>query len=48
MRKIEMKADPKTTCFDLFEQCVLAAQAGELIESVSAKERQSGFTFYLT
>ncbi|MFO7631110.1 MAG: hypothetical protein R6W76_01155 [Caldilinea sp.] len=27
-----------TTCFDLFEQCVLAVQAGELIESVSEQE----------
>lgn len=33
----------KTTCFDLFEQCVLAVQAGELIESVSAKDKEFHF-----
>lgn len=38
-----MKADPKTTCFDVFEQCVLAVQAGELIESVSAKDKEFHF-----
>lgn len=33
----------KTTCFDIFEQCVLAVQAGELIESVSAKDKEFHF-----
>lgn len=33
----------KSTCFDLFEQCVLAVQAGELIESVSAKDKEFHF-----
>lgn len=33
----------KTSCFDLFEQCVLAVQAGELIESVSAKDKEFHF-----
>ena len=33
----------KTTCFDAFEQCVLAVQAGELIESVSAKDKEFHF-----
>lgn len=33
----------KTTCFDLFEQCVLAVQSGELIESVSAKDKEFHF-----
>lgn len=32
-----------TTCFDVFEQCVLAVQAGELIESVSAKDKEFHF-----
>ena len=31
-----MKADPKTTCFDVFEQCVLAVQAA----NSSIRERQ--------
>ncbi|SEA59424.1 hypothetical protein SAMN05660964_01934 [Thiothrix caldifontis] len=34
---------PSTTCFDVFEQCVLAVQAGELIESVSAKDKEFHF-----
>jgi hypothetical protein len=34
---------PKSTCFDVFEQCVLAVQAGELIESVSAKDKEFHF-----
>jgi hypothetical protein len=38
-----MKANPSTTCFDIFEQCVLAIQAGELIESVSAKDKEFHF-----
>ncbi len=38
-----MKANPTTTCFDVFEQCVLAVQAGELIESVSAKDKEFHF-----
>jgi len=33
----------KTTCFDVFEQCVLAVQSGELIESVSAKDKEFHF-----
>jgi hypothetical protein len=33
----------KTTCFDVFEQCVLAAQAGELVESVSTKDKEFHF-----
>lgn len=33
----------KTTCFDVFEQCVQAVQAGELIESVSAKDKEFHF-----
>ncbi len=33
----------KTTCFDVFEQCALAVQAGELIESVSAKDKEFHF-----
>lgn len=32
-----------TTCFDAFEQCVLAVQAGELIESVSATDKEFHF-----
>lgn len=32
-----------TTCFDVFRQCVLAVQAGELIESVSAKDKEFHF-----
>ena len=32
-----------TTCFDVFEQCVLAIQNGELIESVSAKDKEFHF-----
>jgi hypothetical protein len=34
---------PGTTCFDVFEQCVLAVQAGELIESISAKDKEFHF-----
>ena len=33
----------KTTCFDVFEQCVRAVQAGELVESVSAKDKEFHF-----
>lgn len=33
----------KTTCFDVFAQCVLAIKAGELIESVSAKDKEFHF-----
>lgn len=33
----------KTTVFDVFEQCVLAVQAGALIESVSAKDKEFHF-----
>ena len=32
-----------TSCFDVFEQCVSAVQAGELIESVSAKDKEFHF-----
>lgn len=32
-----------TTCFDVFEQCVLAVQGGELIESISAKDKEFHF-----
>lgn len=33
----------KSTCFDVFEQCVLAVQAGDLIESVSANDKEFHF-----
>lgn len=33
----------KTTAFDVFEKCVQAVQAGELIESVSAKDKEFHF-----
>jgi hypothetical protein len=33
----------KTTAFDVFEQCALAVHAGELIESVSAKDKEFHF-----
>lgn len=33
----------RTTCFDVYEQCVLAVQAGELVESVSAKDKEFHF-----
>lgn len=33
----------KTTCFDVFEQCVKAITDGELIESVSAKDKEFHF-----
>jgi len=33
----------RTTCFSVFEQCVLAVEAGELIESVSAKDKEFHF-----
>jgi hypothetical protein len=33
----------QTTCFDVFEQCVLAVQAGELIESISARDKEFHF-----
>lgn len=32
-----------TTCYDAFEQCVLAVMAGDLIESVSAKDKEFHF-----
>lgn len=32
-----------TSCFDLFEQCVQSVHAGELIESVSAKDKEFHF-----
>lgn len=33
----------KTTCFDVFDHCVQAVQDGELIESVSAKDKEFHF-----
>lgn len=33
----------KTTCFDVFEQCALAVHSGELIESVSSKDKEFHF-----
>ncbi len=33
----------ETTCFDVFEQCVLAVQSGELITSLSAKDKEFHF-----
>lgn len=33
----------KTTCFDVFEQCVLAIQSGELIESESDNDKEFHF-----
>ncbi|GAB2862942.1 hypothetical protein GCM10027277_34440 [Pseudoduganella ginsengisoli] len=33
----------KTTCFDVFEKCVAAVQAGELIESASSKDKEFHF-----
>ena len=33
----------KTAVFDIFEQCVLAVQSGELIQSVSAKDKEFHF-----
>jgi|SRR5882762_684269 len=33
----------RTTCFDVFEQCVRAVQDGDLIESVSAKDKEFHF-----
>lgn len=38
-----MNTNSETTCFDVFEQCVLAVQNGELIESVSAKDKEFHF-----
>jgi hypothetical protein len=38
-----MKAALSTTCFDVFEQCVLAVQAGDLVESVSTKDKEFHF-----
>lgn len=35
--------NPKTTCFEVFEHCVSAVAAGELIESVSAKDKEFHF-----
>ncbi|MCS1540151.1 hypothetical protein MWK85_27200 [Escherichia coli] len=32
-----------TTAFDVFEKCVQAVQAGELIESISAKDKEFHF-----
>ena len=39
----QMKANPSTTCFNVFEQCVLAVHAGDLIEFVSAKDKEFYF-----
>lgn len=33
----------QTTCFDVFEQCVSAVRAGELIESTSVKDKEFPF-----
>lgn len=33
----------KTSCFDLFEQCVLAVQSGELIELLNSKDKEFHF-----
>lgn len=33
----------KTTCFDVFKQCVMAVQAGELIESENEKDKEFHF-----
>ncbi|MBX3709540.1 MAG: hypothetical protein KIT56_10080 [Gammaproteobacteria bacterium] len=33
----------RTSCFDVFEQCVLAVQSGELIESISSKDKEFHF-----
>jgi hypothetical protein len=38
-----MKANKSTTCFDVFEQCALAVQAGDLIESVHVKDKEFHF-----
>src|SRR3984885_13657760 len=38
-----MKADSTTTCFDVFEQCVQAVLAGDLIELESAKDKEFHF-----
>lgn len=38
-----MAAQNQTTCFDVFEQCVLAVLGGDLIESVSAKDKEFHF-----
>jgi hypothetical protein len=35
------------TCFDIFEQCVLAVQAGALIESVSERDKEFHFQNWL-
>lgn len=41
---LNKKSDKKVTrCFDIFEQCVQAVQAGELIESLSAKDKEFHF-----
>jgi hypothetical protein len=34
---------PYTSCYDIFEQCVTAVQSGELIDSVSAKDKEFHF-----
>lgn len=33
----------QTICFDIFQQCVLATQAGDLIESISAQDKEFHF-----
>lgn len=43
LRANEGSALANTTCFDTFGACVLAVQAGELIESVSAKDKEFHF-----
>jgi hypothetical protein len=38
-----MKTNLSTTCFDVFEHCVLAVQGGDLVESVSIKDKEFHF-----
>jgi hypothetical protein len=38
-----MASNDRTSCFDVFEECVLAVQTGDLIESVSAKDKEFHF-----
>jgi hypothetical protein len=40
-KQIDIKM--KTTCFDIFQQCVLAVRTGELIESLSVKDKEFHF-----
>jgi hypothetical protein len=38
-----LNAVPKTTCFSAYEECVRSVAAGELIESLSAKDKEFHF-----